>query len=1822
MTYNAGDIEGTLTVDRDPFIEGLRLAKEEAARFERDKIVIPVDADGRPATRKLEDVETTAKRVAAMRPTIVADADTQRARTELQRLAAVGNSRATVTATADTAAVRSQLAALNTTGLSGKQLKITADIATAEAAIQKVRTQIDTLGQKKNSPKIDADIAAAEAHIAQLTAQMEALGARKVDPKVDIDIAAAQVKHAELAALLDALPDKAARDKAKIDLDIEAAKVKQAEMLTLLEQLPDKAARDRAKIDLDIEAAKAKGNQLAVQLDQLAKQPRTAKVDGDMAALLVKIAQAGAAIESLQAAADANPVKLDADSAGLLVKLADSQRHIEDLQAASEANPVKLDADTSALVVAVADAQHRVETLQALRADPKIDADIAALQAKIDQGKAKIAELSDKRNDPHIDADISAALAKIEVLQARIALLREQEIQLQVDTGDVDAAESSLEGLVGMADAAAAAFPPVSAAIVAIPGALQLVADPLFAVALGVDGIKRGAYGLAAPFAELKAEVSGTFENGMKPAIQDIDGLLPHLQTGLTGTARSVLDVATGVTKVAASKQGVSDLDTTFNNINGTITGLTPSVSSLVANFLHLGEQGSFGLRDLDVMLAMVGQRWDEVVARFSQTGAARDAVGTLVQALGELLGIIPPLVAAGVDLWNVVGPPLVAALHGVGVALEFLTGPLGGVTTTVLSMVIAFRAATIATTLLAAAGGKVAAGWAAVTGGARAAAAANAAAAASSTSAASAATGAAAAGSRFGTVMAGVGRALPVVAAAAIGLGYAYSVLGDQAADGAKRVLEGSMSSTDAINKQFQALTGQQQLWNQMLGGIPEAIGATKSATELWSQATEDVSNQIRQQLPLMGELPRAQAEVTLAQDALNTAQAKYPPGAQQVIGAQRALAQANINLAVAQSRAKVASVDLDAANAAAASHFGEVAAAADDAAGSAATWQAALLALIDPTASAADKTAAFAASFQGAADQQRNLTQVTLATDQALTKMDQSLGKIPAGVVEASGAINTSSEAGQKLAQTVLSAAKAYDNLYGATLAQAQAQGKSMPEAYAAATAASENYRQKLITEAQQHGLTRAQAQALVDTYFAVPKEVATQIQQPGMVQALADALGLKDKIVAIPNDKSIIVSSITEDTKRKLEDLGLTVRTLPNGQILITPKTEGFFAGVQDLVTRVQSTVARQPIDGDPAKFNDKLNGNKTNAAGATATQPIAGNPAQYLATVVSNAAHTAVSLATQPITGNPAQFNTTVETNKSHTAGSLATQPITGNPAQYLATVVANAAKTASSLATQPITGNPAQFNTAVSGAQAHAAGSPATVPIKGNNGPALAAVAAVGLAAARQAATVVVTAAIRTVTGKAAGGIVAPMADGGIVANATGNVFDRGLTPMRGGLAEVVPPNTWRVIGDNLRVPESYIPQDGSARSRAILAQTAAAMGFSLLPKRIGDALAAARAGRASTSGTAAPDPAATASPAEQSSGQVAGKSLGDAIRAMVQTALGLARSFATGAASGQASADAARGLSGTVSANTSQIAAALAATDQLRAAVQRSVESATAQVQAATQNATASAGLSTSIQTASRDIAAAASSAARSAAAAAQSAAAAAQSASAAAASRAAATATPAASSRSTPPPDDDSFESNSYYDPNRGKPGYVQTEDGSWVKKGYYNAAGNVLSMAGAANVVPPNVLRFIGDNLTDPEAFIPINGSSRSQAILAHTASAMGFALVPQRVADALAAAGTEGGGVGGPQLDLRAQIAAIRSTAQQGGDTGPLVDALREEIRNLGAQLRAIRGGVTFNNVYNTKSSETQADATTRVQKRQAAFGLFGDQSGGVS
>lgn len=70
----------------------------------------------------------------------------------------------------------------------------------------------------------------------------------------------------------------------------------------------------------------------------------------------------------------------------------------------------------------------------------------------------------------------------------------------------------------------------------------------------------------------------------------------------------------------------------------------------------------------------------------------------------------------------------------------------------------------------------------------------------------------------------------------------------------------------------------------------------------------------------------------------------------------------------------------------------------------------------------------------------------------------------------------------------------------------------------------------------------------------------------------------------------------------------------------------------------------------------------------------------------------------------------------------------------------------------------------------------------------------------------------------------------PMAQGGVLEfMAQGGVRGGGLKPME-PLAQMVPPGTWRVVGDRSDVPELFAPLDGSARSWALLLE-----GFRRMP---------------------------------------------------------------------------------------------------------------------------------------------------------------------------------------------------------------------------------------------------------------------------------------------------------------------------------------------------------------------------------------------------
>ncbi|MBP2331219.1 putative transcriptional regulator [Kibdelosporangium banguiense] len=154
--------------------------------------------------------------------------------------------------------------------------------------------------------------------------------------------------------------------------------------------------------------------------------------------------------------------------------------------------------------------------------------------------------------------------------------------------------------------------------------------------------------------------------------------------------------------------------------------------------------------------------------------------------------------------------------------------------------------------------------------------------------------------------------------------------------------------------------------------------------------------------------------------------------------------------------------------------------------------------------------------------------------------------------------GAVNTATKAGSDLKNNVDQIADAYRQQYSAAFEAARAQGKDIPEASAIAAAAASQTRDRFLKVAEQFTKSKEEAQKLADFYDIMPAVQATQITQPGMSNAQIAMNLLREYVVKVPGDKSIIVSSNAAPVIETVRSLGFQVQNLKDGSFKIIADT----------------------------------------------------------------------------------------------------------------------------------------------------------------------------------------------------------------------------------------------------------------------------------------------------------------------------------------------------------------------------------------------------------------------------------------------------------------------------------------------------------------------------------------------------------------------------------------------------------------------------------------------------------------------------------------
>jgi hypothetical protein len=355
----------------------------------------------------------------------------------------------------------------------------------------------------------------------------------------------------------------------------------------------------------------------------------------------------------------------------------------------------------------------------------------------------------------------------------------------------------------------------------------------------------------------------------------------------------------------------------------------------------------------------------------------------------------------------------------------------------------------------------------------------------------------------------------------------------------------------------------------------------------------------------------------------------------------------------------------------------------------------------------------------------------------------------------------------------------------------------------------------RDAFIQSATAAGLTQEQAASLADQLGLIPAVTRTNFET-NATEVGSQINTIKAQFDAVPGTKSVTVQALTQEAQSQLVQLGLNVTQLPDGTFRVNADTTAAKANLDQFVAGAANTSGTVKIGADSMPAQQALS--------AILTQIQSG-----ASTVTINGQSVPAEAALSYVLGLINQSNGTTTINGQDV-------PARSALSAYIAAVNAGSG-------TVSINGQDVPAKSVLSALIGSVNSSKGTVQVGANTSAAQGAVNSfITMNNGRKINIIVTTTGSGGVASAgrlAKGGVIKPMADGGVLGFANGGlaVNSKSLTPMSSKRAQMVPKNTWRVIGDNMQHTELYAPLDGSKRSLNYIRQGAAAYGQVLVPRK-------------------------------------------------------------------------------------------------------------------------------------------------------------------------------------------------------------------------------------------------------------------------------------------------------------------------------------------------------------------------------------------------
>lgn len=285
--------------------------------------------------------------------------------------------------------------------------------------------------------------------------------------------------------------------------------------------------------------------------------------------------------------------------------------------------------------------------------------------------KQSLAQINKLKNAPSaldlLDVDIlgntEKRLAKMDEATRRMKALKS--FVPNFGTGVNPAGYAAIIGAITLV--AAPLMGLITAALLAMPGMIALVATPIAAITLGLDGFKEAASTVSEPFQKLRDVMNEANKTAFTPMFTQLAQLFPSLEATMPKVSQGLADIGKSVADFLTDSVGKTRIEETIKNVGAALSQAAPGMTDFVDGFTQLAHQLSLKFPDIIDWFNGAGESFKNWVRELTDSGDLSEGFDRLGQVLREILETIGQLAVDGFEFLSDPGKVdgFVASLKG-----------------------------------------------------------------------------------------------------------------------------------------------------------------------------------------------------------------------------------------------------------------------------------------------------------------------------------------------------------------------------------------------------------------------------------------------------------------------------------------------------------------------------------------------------------------------------------------------------------------------------------------------------------------------------------------------------------------------------------------------------------------------------------------------------------------------------------------------------------------------------------------------------------------------------------------------------------------------------------------------------------------------------------------------------------------------------------------------------------------------------------------------------------------------------------------------------